>query len=644
MAYRTIAAEDEAILFSLCVVRERWPGDVPTVSQAAHEFGVCRQLPARLLERLRQPVLTVIASHARPGPDTGSDAVVQAEQRILVLEEMLSLARSVIAAMPLDALPPTCREEITLAIVKLHQKHRVSYTFFCLQLGLEERTLRRWRALLAQGESLQPRSRAPKHPHGKLPDALRQAIACFVRLSSAAEFLAVLYRRFIKDRAEDCRKHGHPDLSYGAFCRAAGHTQKTAKPAHTPQRGRDAPENLPPNLLALMDTTDITCFGIKLKFIGFMEAHSRMVFGGQLCTRETSEKIEAVFAEGQDQSGGVLAVRFDRGTPYVAQATQEAVAEGGVQLRLAKAYQPTDKAILERFFGTAKRALEQVFQCIDLRQDASDPVKNRELAQTIASAIIVFFLRFCYPYIPQPHIDGRCPAERALDVPALDKEQIQEILDRQARHHEHARTIAHRLHLQYGFRYDTTRWLNQVSSYQADDLLEAERRFDVILSQKCFNCDGRRNPLYLLQVIRTVAEERKAKQEKLRAEKLRQQHEQQWMICQKKYEQELSELESRLRADPCLAAQRAISLAQVAFDNRGFGINIAQRQLQDSLTLLAQSGPHQYQLSTDRLLFLTPHDPVRSWLLKFIEAGRPPPDPDHWPERQLCQSLLDTPP
>ena len=155
-----------------------------------------------------------------------------------------------------------------------------------------------------------------------------------------------------------------------------------------------------------------------------------------------------------------------------------------MDLRLAKAYQPTDKAILERFFLTAKDALQQVFACIDLSTRPGDSDGNRALAQTIASAILVFYLYCCYPYIPQRHIDGRCPAERAQDSSPLGHDQIQEVLDRQARHHEHARTIARRLHDQYDFRMNVNEWLKATRRYRADVLLEAERRFDTILLQQ----------------------------------------------------------------------------------------------------------------------------------------------------------------
>ena len=184
-------------------------------------------------------------------------------------------------------------------------------------------------------------------------------------------------------------------------------------------------------------------------------------------------------------------------------------------------------------------------------------------------------------------------------------------------------------------------WLKATRRYRADVLLEAERRFDTILLQQCFTCKGKKNPKYLLTIFRTVAAEHKVEREKLHAERARQQREQEALRKMQEHQREFCAAAQRMDADPILAAERAIPLAQVALESKGFALPIAERRLRNSLALLAQAGPDQYQLSGDRLLFLTPLEPARSWLLEIIESCRPPPDPDHRPERQLCLTLLD---
>jgi hypothetical protein len=107
------------------------------------------------------------------------------------------------------------------------------------------------------------------------------------------------------------------------------------------------------------------------------------------------------------------------------------------------------------------------------------------------------------------------------------------------------------------------------------------------------------------------------------------------------HELEFFALEQRRKADPIFAAEKAIALAQVALASKGFGLPIAEGWLRHGLTVLARAGATQYLLSVDRLLFLTPHEPARSWLFEIIESCRPPPDPTHRPERHLCQTLLE---
>jgi phosphoserine phosphatase len=59
----------------------------------------------------------------------------------------------------------------------------------------------------------------------------------------------------------------------------------------------------------------------------------------------------------------------------------------------------------------------------------------------------------------------------------------------------------------YGFKWSMKRWIAACRGLRAEDLREAARRFDRILLRGCFNCDCKRNPLYLLAIARTVSDE-----------------------------------------------------------------------------------------------------------------------------------------
>ena len=626
MGYRKLSTSSLAILFCLAVVRRHFGNQVPTLTEAAEQLGVSRELPPRLHRRLYDKLLELIERHQRPGPRSENPEREAERKRLAVTEALLGVARAVIAAAGIAVFSPERREEIVVAVERLKAEHGVGYEQAAAQLGLCARTLRTWRDEMAAGNSLAPKSRAPKNPHGKLPEALARDIADYVALFPS-EPLARLHRLFVRDNAELCREHGHPELSYGAFCRASGRSKNKPEEARTkPERGRDDPENLPYRALALMDTTDLACFGFDFKLIPLMEAHSRAIFAHELCERDRAEQVVQVLEQGVDQAGGVLAVRVDRGTPYLAELTVRAVEEQEAEMRVARAHTATDKALIERFFLTLKRAVSEVLGCIDLRQGPGELTWRKKLAQTLGSAVVGLFMRWCYPYIPQPHIDGRCPQERTQDAAPWSQDAIREALDERARHHEHARTVARELHRDYDFRWSMKRWLQACKPFSAEDLREAARRFDQILLRGCFTCDPKRNPKYLLAIARTVREQRRPQQQAERRERLW--HQEQDAARQVAREQEQQRLEQ-----PDIAASKAIELARVALESHGFGLATATRWLDQALSAMASRGPDAYRIATRCLVDKEVDQRVLTWMIERIDTARPPP-------RTLKEDLL----
>jgi len=286
-------------------------------------------------------------------------------------------------------------------------------------------------------------------------------------------------------------------------------------------------------------------------------------------------------------------------------------------MRVARAHTATDKATIERFFLTIKGALHDVFSCLDLRSGPGDFQWRKNLARTIASAVIAGDLRWGYPYTPQPHIDGRSPAERLSDAPPAGPDTISEILDRRARHHEHARTVAGELHNHYGFRWSMKRWLRATKGYRAADLREAARRFDRILLRDCFHCDTKRNPRYLLAILRTIAEQRRAQQ---RSEK----SEQRWREKDETQRRAVLDEQGRRDQHPEETALRALEFAEGVFANGGFGLRVAQGWLDRALEALARRGEDAYRLATGRFLAAAGDDRLQRWLIERIDTFRPP--------------------
>jgi hypothetical protein len=369
-----------------------------------------------------------------------------------------------------------------------------------------------------------------------------------------------------------------------------------------------------------MDTTDLDCFGLPFKLIAFMEAHSRSIFAHQLLPSERAAEVAKVLQSGHDQAGGVLGLRIDRGTPYLAELTRAAAHENGIDMRVARAYQATDKAILERFFRTLKEAMEKLFSCIDLTTGPGDQSYRQKLAHAIGSAVVSAFLRWGYPYTPQPYIDGLSPHERVVkaqaNVASPSPDTIQRILEERVRHNEHAQTLAARLHEAYGFYWPMTRWLKAVRGYGAEDLLEASRRFDQILLRGCFNCNPKRNPRYLLAIIRTVAEER-------RGASRRQLRQKQYFEKLKTHAAACRDEETEREQNPERGLEQAVDLAHTALKNGGLGLPVAQRWLEQALKSLALKGAQAYRLITDRFLAMAEEGPTRTWLKGLLEAYRP---------------------
>lgn len=605
-------------MFCLAVVRRHFGCQVPTLTEAAEQLGVSRELAPRLHRRLYDELLGLI-ERQRPGPRVADPGREAERKRLALVEGLLEVARAVIAAAGIAVLSAERREEVVLAVERLKADHGVGYEQAAAELGLCSRTLRTWRGEMAAGNSLAPKSRAPKNPHGKLPEELARDIADYVALFPD-EPLAKLHRLFVRDNAELCRRHGHPRLSYGAFSRASGRRTGEKKPDRPkPRRGRDHPDNLPHRALALMDTTDIECFGFGFKLIPLMEAHSRAVFAHELCEHERADKVVRVLDQGVQQAGGVLALRVDRGTPYLAESTVDSAEhQQGVEMRVARAHTPTDKAVIERFFLTAKRALAEALHCIDLRHGPADHGWRKKIAKTVGSAVVGLFLRWCYPYIPQPHIDGRSPQQRLDDAEPSSQDAIREALDERARHHEHARTTARQLHRDYGFKWSMKRWLAACRGFRAEDLREAARRFDRILLRGCFNCERKRNPRYLLAIARTVRDENRPLRLARRKERL-------WREEQRRLRQAVLKQEQQRRENPCRAIEQAIELARVAFDNKGYGLNTATRWLDQALRTLATKGEDAYRLAVQLAEDRIDDRRLLAWVNERIDEARPPP-------------------
>ena len=127
MSYRRISTHSVAILFCLAVVRRHFGGQVPTLTEAAKQLGVSRELAPRLHERLFDKLLRLVESHQRPGPRPEDSERDGERKRSAVTDALLGVARAVIAAAGIAVMSPDRREEIVGAVERLKVEHGVDY-------------------------------------------------------------------------------------------------------------------------------------------------------------------------------------------------------------------------------------------------------------------------------------------------------------------------------------------------------------------------------------------------------------------------------------------------------------------------------------------------------------------------------------
>src|SRR5262249_40531445 len=108
--------------------------------------------------------------------------------------------------------------------------------------------------------------------------------------------------------------------------------------------------------------------------------------------RESSALIERVLAEAADGLAGAQFIT-DQGTPYVAQAAQQAYDAIGVEHAPQREGTPTEKATVERGFATVKNALSPILALLDRLAVALPQLQRPQLAKSVATLLIATFLR-----------------------------------------------------------------------------------------------------------------------------------------------------------------------------------------------------------------------------------------------------------
>ena len=244
------------------------------------------------------------------------------------------------------------------------------------------------------------------------------------------------------------------------------------------------------------DTTDLRVLGVDLKLVGVQDVgdRERCLFDAfAIDERECSELIKGVVAAA---AAGLEGVQFitDQGTPYVSEAAQQAYDAIGVEHAPQREGTPTEKATVERGFGTVKNAAAPILALLDRVAAAVPQLQQPQLAKSVATLLVATFLRV--------YAAGRRHLGHPLD--GHDPDVLRAIVEEQrenARAEDRSvRLFLEAMHAEYAMPGSSEAFVRAHRRYPLDDLKEAERRFRAHACRcKALVCDR-----YFAAVVRDV--------------------------------------------------------------------------------------------------------------------------------------------
>lgn len=215
-------------------------------------------------------------------------------------------------------------------------------------------------------------------------------------------------------------KAEHPDLMQTTFASALALSTRTLRawlhPKAAPPPTRDPPPPAPkrkkkrtrgarrprfqfdvhvPDLQFAGDTTDLEAFGVPLKLIGIQDVGGRdqNLFESVIIDDHESSKliVDAATRALRDVAGAQLLT--DQGTPYMAQATRDALAALEIEHAPQKEGDPTGKATIERAFGVLKPIIAPILSLTNRIATTIPRLADNEIAKASARLVVTAVLR-----------------------------------------------------------------------------------------------------------------------------------------------------------------------------------------------------------------------------------------------------------
>jgi len=389
------------------------------------------------LSRIKARVRGVFADLVDAATRRGRRPVSPRDDRAPLLGAVLAVATRLLALSAVPVRRRDVQDEIVCAFDRLHAEHGATAHEFCAALALPERTLRSWQ------------HRPPKPPPAPPPPPP----PC---------------------PPPNDRNTGRFDLGVTA-----------------------------PDTQLGGDTTDLRVLGVDLKLVGVQDLgdRERCLFDAfAIDEHESSALIERVVA---DAAAGLQGVQLitDQGTPYLAEAARQAYDALGVEHAPQREGTPTEKATVERGFGTIKNALAPILVLLDRVAAAVPSLHQPVLARHVATLLVATFLRVYAAgrrHLGHP-LDGQDPdALRAIVEEQRDKARAED---------RSARLFLEAIHAEYAMPGSREAFVRAFRRYPLDDLHDAERRFRAYACR----CQARVCDRYFAAVVRDVNERNAAR-------------------------------------------------------------------------------------------------------------------------------------
>ena len=563
MSYRVIDLEFMFRGAVLAIGEKLFSGKIPTLGEYSREVGVAPSTFRRTADWLLG-ILPGLWASRQPGPRTEEEAGAdqKREETVRRLEELRSwLLQERLPTQKNTCYSPEAKKRIALVSNEIQASGVLDFAEIARVLQIDERQLRRIREEVAEagGEAPQPESRRP-HTTGNIPEELQNLIVDIDKSADTRKkYGPTDVKRIIeKNYKEKLKKN------LGKETIAPGTVSKYMEPdgAKTEEGGREHPRGSfiypVPFQMAAIDTSYFKVFDRTFYLITVFEMGGRLNLLSRMFLRENIKAVVAVLEEFLARFPGIEVVVIDRGTPYLNEEVKALLENYGLLRIVCPPETPTAKAACERHFQTLKGILQPAFEKVF----PEDPGWELEkLLKVLEMGIAVF--QMLYHQITQEGIDGKSPAERAVEFDPVEAcarmvELFQRSLDS-----EPSEEYARELHSRFQLPGDPEKTVNDLKHFGTRCLRK--------LAAKVGPYMGPPQPDWMYDPLGHLAVEAKEiweeGQMEARAEKLLEAREKESRECSKEEKDERETKEREYKEHPERFVDSAMKALGISFEN-----------------------------------------------------------------------------